>query len=436
MKDGIYASLDIGTTSIKVIISEVLNGQLNVIGVGNERAQGMNRGVIVDIEKVSRAIENAVAQASERSGAVIHRIIVGVPSYQVHIDRCYGTQNVMADDQEIRREDVQAVIERAVSNFAINDQEVLSIKVDEFIVDGFNEILDPQGMIGKRLEVNGTIYTVNRSVLHNIKKAVTHAGLNIENFVLFPQAMAKYTLSPDERAFGTILVDMGGGQTTVSAIHDDKLKYTEIIPEGGQYITQDISIVLNTSLKNSERLKREVGQAYYELANPEHTVNVDIVGQKEPVAIKETYIAEIIEARLVQILEQVKAKLEAINALTLPGGIVISGGAATLPGIEQLAESIFEVPVRLYVPEQMGVRYPTFTHAISLTAYQAAQTDIEHIIQMQLGTMIGTQDNYVERPTVDAEPEIADEASEDYEEVSEEESTGSKLKKFFLDFFN
>ncbi|WP_040408051.1 cell division protein FtsA [Allofustis seminis] len=441
MKDGIYASLDIGTTSIKMIISEVLNGQLSVIGVGNERSQGVSRGVIVDIEKASAAIEKVVAQASERSGATIHHVIVGIPAYQVGIHHCAGSHNVLAENQEISEHDVRAVIERAVSNAAIDQQEIISVEPKEFIVDGFDEIPDPRGMIGKRLEVNGTLYTVSRSVLHNIRKAVLGAHLEVEAFVLLPQAMSASTLSADERMFGTILLDMGGGQTTVSVMHNNQLKYTSMIPEGGQYITQDISIVLNASLKNAERLKREVGHAYYELANPDHTVSVDIVGKKEPAVIKESYIAEIIEARLVQILEQVRDKLETIDALQLPGGIVISGGVATLPGIEQLAESIFNVPVRLYVPDQMGVRYPTFTHAISLTSYQANLSDIERVIQSEVAEIIGLESSYQEvshsSEVTTKMPQPQEVEVEDAQAANEEkESSRLKFKKFFLDFFS
>lgn len=437
MKDGIYASLDIGTTSIKVIISEVLNGQLSVIGVGNERAQGMSRGVVVDIEKVSEAISKATAQAAERSGATIHRVIVGVPAYHIEIQDCYGSHNVFSETQEISAEDVRAVVEKAINGSAIDHQEIISLATKEFIVDGFNEIQDPREMIGKRLEMTGKLYSIRRSILHNIKKAVHGASLEVEAFVLLPQAMAVQTLTKDERMFGTVLLDMGGGQTTVSAIHNNQLKYADMIPEGGQYITQDISIVLNASLKNAERLKREVGHAYYALANPDHTVNVDVVGQSDPVVIKESYIAEIIEARLVQILEQVREKLEAIDALQLPGGIVISGGVASLPGIERLAESIINMPVRLYVPEHMGVRYPTFTHAISLTTHQAKLSEIQRIVQSQVAVMSGLDDQYHEEIKQPIEQqEISKDEYIEEEKDDNKEPASSRLKKFFSDFFS
>ena len=166
----------------------------------------------------------------------------------------------------------------------------------------------------------------------------------------------------------------------LSVIHDNQLKSAQVVQEGGEFVTKDISIVLNTSIKNAEKLKRDVGHAYYPDANSDRTISVDVVGQKNLETYKEAYISEIIEARIAQIFEQLKFSLDNIGATQMPAGITISGGAVSLPGINYLAEDIFNVPVRMYVPDFMSVRYPTFTNAIGLVITETNLTEVEELI--------------------------------------------------------
>ena len=234
--------------------------------------------------------------------------------------------------------------------------------------------------------------------LHNVRKAVQRAGFGIKNIILQPHAMAQVSLSEDERNFGALLVDMGGGQTSIAVLHENQVKHAQVIPEGGEYVTKDISIVLNTSIKNAEKLKRDVGHAYYEEANPERSVSVEVVGQNDLVTFKEAYIAEVIEARLEQIFEQLKFSIDHVGAGKLPAGMVISGGAASLPGIERLAEDVFDLPVKIYVPDFMSVRYPAFTNAIGLVVAETNLSDIDRLINQ---TVLGkTLDLQADRPIV------------------------------------
>lgn len=441
MNSGIYASLDIGTTSIKVIVAEVLNGQMNVIGVGNERANGLSRGMIVDIDLTATSIRNAIKQAEDKADVTISELIVGIPANDVEMNTCYGGISLNQNQQEITDGDVRSVVQKAIEGSLNQDREVVSVVLDEFTVDGFNEILDPRGMIGNRLEFKGTIASTPRSIVHNIRKAVGRAGYHIRNIVLLPEAMGQVALSEDERNFGGILIDMGGGQTTVSVIHDNRLKSAEVIQEGGEYVTKDISIVLNTSIKNAEKLKRDVGHAYYPDVNTDRTISVDVVGQKDLVSFKESYIAEIIEARLTQIFDQVKFSLNNIGALQMPAGIIISGGASSLPGIDHLAEEIFNVPVRIYVPDFMSVRYPTFTNAIGLVITETNLSEVEEVI---LETVLEkTVSDQKARTT--AQPRVKEsnlnhqveevENTKPTVEIEEQEPMSKKLKNFFSSFF-
>lgn len=440
MKSGIYASLDIGTTSIKVIVAEVLNGQMNVIGVGNERANGVSRGMIVDIDLVATSIRSAIKQAEDKADVMINELIVGIPANDIKMNTCYGGVSLNQNQQEISNADVRQVVLKAIEGSLSQEREVVSVFLDEFLVDGFNEITDPRGMIGNRLEFKGVIASSPKSMIHNVRKAVERAGYPIRNIVLIPEAMAQVALTEDERNFGAILIDMGGGQTTVSVIHENRLKHAYVIQEGGEYVTKDISIVLNTSIKNAEKLKRDVGNAYYPNANTERQVAVDVVGQKEPVTYKESYIAEVIEAREAQIFEQIKFSLDNIGAMQMPAGITISGGASSLPGIEYLAEDIFNVPVRIYVPDYMSVRYPTFTNAIGLVVAETNLSEVgELILETVLEKTVSSQHARTNAASPVRENQSA-EASDLYvatEHISEEnnESFGDRMKNFFSGFF-
>ena len=188
---------------------------------------------------------------------------------------------------------------------------------------------------------SATLYTGPKTIIHNTKKAVQQAGYDIKDFVITPIATDFNLLNDGEQDFGTVVIDLGGGQTTTSIIHDHQLKYTYVDPEGGKYITKDISTVMNTSLKNAEQLKLNHGYAMASLADEDVQVDVDVVGQNDPVQYSEQYLSEIIEARVRQIFDRIQDKLKAIHAPELPGGVVLIGGVAALPGVKELAEQYF-----------------------------------------------------------------------------------------------
>ena len=250
--------------------------------------------------------------------------------------------------------------------------------------DGFNDIKDPRGMVGVRLELHATLYTGPKTVVHNTKKALEKAGIKVKDLVVSPLAIGDTILNDGEKDFGTVVIDIGGGQSTTSVIHDHQLKYSFIDPEGGQYITKDISVVLNTSLASAERIKRDYGYANSDTVSEANTFTVDVVGQSKPVEFTEQYLAEIIQARVEQIFERINQKLQSIKALDLPGGIVITGGVAALPGITDLAEQYFGVHVRAYVPDQMGIRHPSFTQGFALTKFEASLSEVDLLVKRAL----------------------------------------------------
>lgn len=379
-RDGFFTGLDIGTSSIKVLVAEHVNNELNVIGVSNAKSAGVKDGIIVDIEAAASAIKSAISQAEEKAGISIKLVNVGLPANLLQIEATQGMIPVTSETKEITDADVENVVRSALTKSMTPDREVITFIPEEFIVDGFQGIRDPRGMMGIRLEMRGLLYTGPRTILHNLRKTVERAGVQVENIIISPLAMTKSVLNEGEREFGATVIDMGGGQTTVASVRNQELQFTNIYQEGGEYVTKDISKVLKTSKKLAESLKFNYGEAYVPAASNE-AFQVEVIGEVEPVEVTERYLAEIISARVKHIFEQIKQDLERRHLLELPGGIVIIGGGAILPGVVELAQEVFGVPVKLYVPNQIGIRNPAFAHVISLSEYAGNLSEVDVLAQ-------------------------------------------------------
>lgn len=379
-RDGFFTGLDIGTSSIKVLVAEHVNNELNVIGVSNAKSAGVKDGIIVDIEAAASAIKSAISQAEEKAGISIKLVNVGLPANLLQIEATQGMIPVTSETKEITDADVENVVRSALTKSMTPDREVITFIPEEFIVDGFQGIRDPRGMMGIRLEMRGLLYTGPRTILHNLRKTVERAGVQVENIIISPLAMTKSVLNEGEREFGATVIDMGGGQTTAASVRNQELQFTNIYQEGGEYVTKDISKVLKTSKKLAESLKFNYGEAYVPAASNE-SFQVEVIGEVEPVEVTERYLAEIISARVKHIFEQIKQDLERRHLLELPGGLVIIGGGAILPGVVELAQEVFGVPVKLYVPNQIGIRNPAFAHVISLSEYAGNLSEVDVLAQ-------------------------------------------------------
>lgn len=437
---GIYVSLDIGTTSIKVVVAEYVRGQLNIIGVGNEKSEGLSRGVIVDIDETVESIRKAVRQAEQKSNIQIKDVIVGIPSNQIAIEPCHGMIAVSSENREITDVDVYNVISAAKVRSVAPEREIISVIPEEFIVDGFDGIKDPRGMIGVRLELFASMITGPKTIVHNIKRCIDKAGLNIEEMVIQPLAISQVALTSGEREFGTILIDMGGGQTSASVMHDDQLKFSFVDQEGGDFVSKDISIILNASFENAERIKREYGYAISSETSEDEFFPVETIGKKDPMKVDEHYLSEIIEARVVQTFETVKRALDQVEALNLPGGIVLTGGASSLAGVQELAQEIFGVQVKTYIPDQMGMRNPIYATSMGLIKYAASLDDIHRIAQK--GKPVAES-----RPVQSAPKSVPVQPSQpvapvqqaqevEVEPTSDEQGFGAKVKNFFKMFID
>ena len=444
---GLYVGLDIGTTSIKVRIAEYVKGQLNIIGSGNTLSAGLNRGVIVDIDQVVDAIKDAVKQAEDKAGVDITDVIVGLPANMLQIEKCQGMISIGDDAnraKEITDEDVQRVTEAALVQNLPPERDVIDIAPDEFVVDDFEGIRDPRGMVGVRLEMKGVMYTGPKTILYNTKKCVERAGVRVQEIVVAPIATAQLALDEGEKDFGAIVIDLGGGQTTAAVVHDHKLKYTYVDQEGGDFVTRDISVVLNTSVENAESLKRNYGLALASGASSEETFAVQVVGKQEPRMVTEEFLAQIIQARLEQIFGKIAQALGKVGALDLPGGIILTGGMADLPGIAELAEEIFGVNVRIFRSNEMGLRIPSYTQVLGLVTYVALQNEVALVVKHTIDKKLGTSNvnAYKNEQVKDRQAEVQSEELDDYEEAADypnEEKKGgffSKIKNMMAGLFD
>ncbi|MBB1062358.1 cell division protein FtsA [Limosilactobacillus fastidiosus] len=444
----VYVGLDIGTTSIKALVCENVKGQIRVIGVGVEPAAGMSRGVIVDIDKTARAISSAIAQAEEKSNIDIKEVIVGLPANYLQMQRVHGMITIANNGQsrEIVDQDVLDLAREALTQSIPPERTVIDLVPTEFTVDGFDGIKDPRGMVGVRLEMKGTLYTGPKTIVHNAKKAIQQAGYTVRDFVVTPIATGFNLLNDGEQDFGTLVIDLGGGQTTTSIIHDHQLKYSYVDPEGGQYITKDISTVLNTSLKNAEQLKRDHGFADSTQADDDVQIDVTVVGQDKPVQYSEKYLSEVIEARIRQIFDRIARQLDRINAPELPGGVILIGGVAALPGIRALAKQYFSGNVKVFVPEQMGIRHPRFAISYALALYEDRLSGIDRLIKQVVqeadfgkttpDTNAGNREPQSQRSIEDSNNSVQKRTNQEQTTKKKDGSFSSKFKSLFNNLFD
>ncbi|GEL75963.1 cell division protein FtsA [Tenuibacillus multivorans] len=373
----ILVSLEIGTSKVKVIIGEVSNDTMNIIGVGVAESKGMKKGAIVDIDQTVHSIQNAVDQAERMVDMEIRRVIVSINGSHIQLQDCHGVVAVSSDTREIANEDIQRVIEASQVMSIPPEREIVDVFPKQFIVDGQDEISDPRGMIGVRLEMQGTLITCGRTNLHNILKCVERAGLEVQDICLQSLAAGEVALSPDEKSLGVGLVNIGAGSTSISVFTGGDLVETSVIPLGGDNITKDLSIGMKTTTEEAEIIKQDYGHAYLNDALADNTFSVTTIGSNEKQTFNQVQITEIIEARLAEVYHFVLQEFKRMGYRDLPGGYVLTGGVMSLPGVADLARDIFQTNVRLSIPTHIGVREPHFTVGIGTLQFAYRNAKIQ-----------------------------------------------------------
>ena len=421
----IYVSLDIGTSSVKVIIGEMVKDSLNIIGVGNVPSEGLRKGSIVDIDETVHSIRRAIEQAERMIGMDIRQVIVGITGNHIMLQPSHGVVAVSSENREISDEDIARVIDAAQVVSVPPEREIIDVIPKQFIVDGLDEINDPRGMIGVRLEMEGTIITGSKTILHNVLRCVEKAGLEILDITLQPLAAGSFALSKDEKDLGVALIDIGGGSTTIAFFEHGGLKYTTVLPIGGDHITKDISIGLRTSSEDAENIKMKYGCAFYDLASEDEVFSVSIIGSDQQQQFNQLEISDIIEARMEEIFELILVDLHHLGVKDLPGGFVLTGGVANTIGILELAQDVFQSRVRIAIPDYIGVREPQYTTAVGLIKFAYKNAKIQG---RQMSSQTANHDVKEKRPVKQTQVKTK-------QEKQPEEKVTSKMKKFFGYFF-
>jgi len=367
----LIVGLDIGTSKIAAIVAEVTpEGRMEIIGMGSHPSRGLKKGVVVNIDSTVNAIQRALEEAELMADCKIREVYTGIAGSHIKSFNSHGM--VAIKDKEVSQTDVDRVIETARAVNIPMDQQILHILTQEFIIDGQEDVREPIGMSGVRLEVKVHIVTGAVSAAQNIVKCVRRCGLEVRDLILQPLASALAVLSEDEKDLGVCLVDIGGGTTDIAVFIGGAIRHTAVIPIAGDQITNDIAMALRTPTKDAEDIKRQHGCALRQLADPHDMVEVPGVGERGPRQLSRQTLAEVIEPRVEELYSLVQAELRRSGFEDLlSSGIVITGGSGAMRGMVELGEEVFHMPVRLGMPHYVGglaevVRNPRFSTGVGL----------------------------------------------------------------------
>lgn len=351
----IVVGLDIGTTKICCIVGEVFGNRVDVIGTGTVPSNGLRKGVVVNIESTVNSIRQAIQLAEESASIDLRSTEVYVGIAGNHIKGFNSPGIVAVNNREIKKSDIDDVINAARTVKISENQRVIHVMPQEYMVDDHTGIQNPLGMTGVRLVTNVHIVTADIGAVHNLVTCCNKANLEVAELVLESIASANAVLSHDEMELGVALVDIGGGTTDLAVFCDGTIRHTREIALGGHNLTNDLSVGLRTPLQEAERLKEDFGGAISSIIKPNLVVDVPTVGDREPRKVTQKVLVDIIEARMIEILEMIDRELVASGHKNkINGGIVITGGTALLANIVDLAEQIFDLPVRIGYPSGVG----------------------------------------------------------------------------------
>jgi cell division protein FtsA len=378
-KKDFIVGLDIGTTKICCVVGEVSEGGaqpvIDIVGIGTAPSTGLRKGVVINIESTVESISKAIEEAELMAGVEISTVYTGIAGG--HIKSFNSTGIVAIKDGEVSEQDVQRVIDAAKAVAIPLDREVIHIIPQEYTINGQDGIRDPIGMSGVRLESKVHIVTGAVSSAQNIIKCANKAGLNVAEICLEPIASSEAVLTEDEKELGVVLVDIGGGTSDIAIFKDGAVVYTGVLAIGGNHVTNDIAVGLRTPQAEAEAIKIKYGCAMAGMVKSDETIEVAGVGGRKARVLSRKLLAEIIEPRIEEIfslIHQEVAKSGYLEALS--GGVVITGGATLLEGMPELAEFIFEMPVKRGLPLNIGglrdvVNSPKFATAVGLLKYGA-----------------------------------------------------------------
>jgi len=368
--------LDVGTSKVATVVGETLDdGSVDVIGLGVTESKGMRRGVVVNLEAAVESIKKAVEEAELTAGVEIDSVHLGLSGAHVRAFNSRGVVAVAGKNREITREDVRRAIDAAKAVALPSGREIVHLLPQDFVVDEQDGIGAPIGMTGARLEVNVHVVTGSVTTTQNIVACVNRAGVAVEDTVLEQLAAAEAVLTPDEKELGVALVDIGGGTTDFAIFERGSLWHTGALPLGGDHFTNDIAVGLRTPIPEAERTKRRSGCALAVLVDEDETVEVASVGGRPPRLMPRRILAEVLQPRAEEIFHRLWDEVrQAGYERSLHSGLVLTGGGAMLEGMAEIADQIFDLPIRRGCPLGVGgltdhINTPTFATAVGLVTY-------------------------------------------------------------------
>jgi cell division protein FtsA len=371
----LLVGLDIGTSKVVAIVGDIgRDGALEIVGLGQHASRGLSRGVVVDIEATTNSIRRAVEEAELMAGCRVQSVYAGISGSHV---KAHSSQGIVAvRSKEVTEADKERVIDAARAVPITNDQRVLHVVPQEWSVDGQEGIRDPAGLFGVRLEAKVHIVSVNSSAAQNIYKCVERCGLHVDRLILEPLASSYAVLSADERDLGVCLVDIGHGTADVAIFKDGSIRHTAVVPVAGEYVTRDIAAMFRTPTQSAEQIKIKHGCALPALIQKDEEIEVASTGDHPPRRISRQAMSEVIRARYHELFNDfIKRELHRSGFYDLiAGGVVLTGGSAKIQGVLELAEEVFEVPVRLGLPQGVQgltdvARNPIYSTAVGLLLF-------------------------------------------------------------------
>ena len=394
----LIAGLDIGTTKILAVVGEIFEDRIEVVGVGTAASSGLKNGVVVNIEATVKGIRQAVAAASDQAGCDIETVYVGIAGN--HIKGFNSPGIIAVNNQEIKEKDIEAVIKAAQTVKISDNQQIIHVLPQEYMVDDHTGIQNPLGMTGVRLVTNVHIVTADVTALHNLVTSCNRAGLAVSEIVLESVASSHAVLSRDEMELGVVLIDIGGGTTDLAIFCNGTIKHTWELALGGNNLTSDLSVGLRTPLQEAEELKYLYGGALSSMIKENQIIEVPTVGDRKPRKVSQRVMVEILEARIEEILQMVNKNIygsgyrNRINA-----GVVVTGGTALLANIVEMAEQIFDLPVRIGYPSGMegrmeDVNSPRCTTGVGMVLYGSKAN---HYVPKESGNVVSKLKNWVKQ---------------------------------------
>jgi len=442
-KMDITVGLDIGTTKVCALVAanDKQTKTLKILGFGITESEGLNRGVVVNIDRTVKSIKTAIQQAEQQSGIKVEEVVVGIAGDHIESFQTSGIVGISNPTREIQKSDVDRLLEDT-RNFAIPaDRTILHIIPQEFIIDGQDGIHDPIGMSGVRMEAKVHIVTGLTTAITNIHRCIERAGLRVKKIVLEPLASSQAILTPEEKEVGVALIDIGGGTTDIAIFEENIIRYTAVFGVAGKQVTDDIRKVLGIVVSQAERIKREYGHCFEDTIMKDDIIMIPGIAGRKPMEISKRQLCRIIQPRMEEIFEFALAEIRKSGfEHKLGAGVVLTGGNTLIRGADELAAVVFGMPVKIGYPSGMTytglateVESPVYSTAVGLAIYGLDEyadeiETIDHSFVENKNSTIGQKQDNESKELMDKNIKVNENKEE---KKKSDKSVFKKIKNFF-----